>query len=88
MHGADSQSLSSGTGEGGRAPAPGSDILSPRELEVVEHLARGLSTKSIAKALDLSPGTIKWHLKNIFGKLGAFSREDAVSKARQVGLLN
>ncbi|OLF53205.1 LuxR C-terminal-related transcriptional regulator [Pseudomonas chlororaphis] len=88
MRAADSQSVSSGLDEGGRARPGASDILSPRELEVVGYLARGLSTKSIARTLDLSPGTIKWHLKNIFGKLGAFSREDAVSKARQAGLVD
>ncbi|MFK0090722.1 LuxR C-terminal-related transcriptional regulator [Pseudomonas sp. NPDC090755] len=88
MRAADGQGGSSGPQEGARAQLAGGDILSPRELEVVEQLARGLSTKSIAKVLDLSPGTIKWHLKNIFGKLGAFSREDAVNKARQFGLFD
>ncbi|MNQ79251.1 putative HTH-type transcriptional regulator [compost metagenome] len=72
---------------GNTEPAAGLGILSPRELEIVTLLARALSTKSIARALSLSPGTVKWHLKNIFGKLGAFSREDAVSKARNLGLL-
>ena len=72
------------------APASGTrqDILSPRELEIVLLLARALSTKSIARELQLAPGTVKWHLKNIFSKLSAFSREDALSKARVLGLVN
>ncbi|MDT4794111.1 HTH-type transcriptional regulator MalT [compost metagenome] len=88
MRAADFQVIADAPGECGRVQPAGSDILSPRELEVVEQLARGLSTKSIARTLDLSPGTVKWHLKNVFGKLGAFSREDAVTKARQLGLLD
>lgn len=88
MRAADSQSVVDVQGEGGRAWPAGNDILSPREREVVGQLARGLSTKSIARVLDLSPGTVKWHLRNVFGKLGAFSREDAVIKARQLGLLD
>lgn len=69
------------------AEPTGQGILSPRELEVVTLLARALSTKSVARELNLSPGTVKWHLKNVFSKLGAFSREDAVAKARNLGLL-
>ena len=63
------------------------DLLSARELEIVELLSKALSTKSIARALNLSAGTVKWHLKNVYGKLDASSREDALSKARARGLL-
>jgi LuxR family maltose regulon positive regulatory protein len=65
----------------------GPNCLSPRELDVVRLLGRALSTKTIARTLDVSAGTVKWHLKNVFGKLNAVSREDAVNKARQLGLV-
>lgn len=58
------------------------ELLSVREREVFDLLGKALSIKSIARGLDLSPGTVKWHLKNIYGKLGASSREDALTKAR------
>lgn len=69
-----------------KAPRP-IDALSPRELEILELLAKALSTKSIAKALNVSAGTVKWHLKNVYGKLGAASREDAVAKGRNMRLI-
>ncbi|HVT36486.1 MAG TPA: LuxR C-terminal-related transcriptional regulator, partial [Nevskiaceae bacterium] len=69
----------------GMAPAP--VLLSAREREVVELLAQALSIKSIARGLNLSPGTVKWHLKNIYGKLGAVSREDALAKARGLRII-
>lgn len=43
--------------------------------------------KGIARALGLSPGTVKWHLKNVYGKLGASSREEALAKARTLDLI-
>lgn len=65
----------------------GSEHLSPRELEVLAMVAKALSSKSIARTLNMSVGTVKWHLKNIFGKLHAVSREDALIKARKLGIL-
>lgn len=64
------------------------DVLSPREKEIVTLLSRALSGKTIARALNVSPGTIKWHTKNIYSKLGAISREDAVAKARELQLID
>lgn len=74
----------------GAAPehSAGSEVLSSREMEVLELLSKALSTKSIARALDLSSGTVKWHLKNIYGKLQAGSREDALAKARGMHILS
>jgi LuxR family maltose regulon positive regulatory protein len=69
------------------AASTGADVLSAREREVLELLGKALSTKSIARALDLSSGTVKWHLKNIYGKLGAASREDALGRARNLKIL-
>ncbi len=56
--------------------------LTIRETEILELLGRGLSVKSIARALAISPGTVKWHMKNVYWKLGATFRDDALSKAR------
>lgn len=64
-----------------------SALLSAREREVLDLLAKALSIKSIARGLDLSPGTVKWHLKNIYGKLDAASREDALAKARVLKII-
>ena len=54
---------------------------------MVDLLSKALSNKSIAKALNISPGTVKWHLKSIYAKLGAVSREDAGIKARSLQIV-
>ena len=61
-------------------------ILSSRELEVMEQLAQGHSNKLIARHLGLSEPTVKFHLKNIYAKLGVNKRALAVSVARRHGL--
>lgn len=61
--------------------------LSPRELEVLKLTAQAMSNGQIAKRLALTEATVKRHLRNIFGKLGAVSRLDAVNKARLAGLI-
>lgn len=63
------------------------DALSLRESEILGLLAQALSTKSIARVLDVSAGTVKWHLKNVYAKLGVVSREQAVLKARALRLI-
>jgi LuxR family maltose regulon positive regulatory protein len=57
------------------------ELLSARELEILQHIARGLSNKEIARALRVAPETIKWHLKNVFEKLDVGSRLEAVEIA-------
>ena len=71
-----------------RASRPAARLLSYREEQVLGLLGRGLSTKGIARILDLSPGTVKWHLKNIYCKLEAPSRERALAKARDLRILS
>lgn len=56
--------------------------LTPREVEVVRLLARGLSNKAIANELHLSVATIKNHLHNIFTKLGVHKRTQALALLR------
>ena len=61
--------------------------LTPKERRVLELLARNLSNKEIAMAMQIGEETIKWHLKNVFGKLGASSRKQVVRRAQLLGLL-
>ena len=62
-------------------------ILTPKEREVLEFLARNLSNKEIAQAMSVGEETVKWHLKNLFGKLDAASRRHVVRRAQLLGLL-
>jgi DNA-binding NarL/FixJ family response regulator len=61
--------------------------LSRRELEVLKHLAAGLSNKEIGAALDMAASTVKHHLERIFAKLDAKDRTQAVTIAAQRGVL-
>lgn len=61
-------------------PKTGSD-LTGREREVLALLVKGLSNSNIAKRLNISTATVKYHLSNIFGKLGVKSRVEAVTTA-------
>lgn len=63
------------------------DPLSARELEVLRHLAEGLSNKEIARAMTISENTVKFHVNTILGKLGAQSRTEAVVRATRAGLI-
>ena len=62
------------------------DELTPRELEVLEHVAKGLSNKVIANALNITEGTVKLHVKAILRKLGMRSRVEAAVMAVENGL--
>ena len=62
--------------------------LTPREIEVVELLAEGLSNKAIAARLGISDQTVKFHVASICGKLGAANRTDAVRRAVRRGLVS
>jgi DNA-binding NarL/FixJ family response regulator len=62
-------------------------LLSPREREVLELVADGLSNKLIAEHLRISEHTAKFHLRSIMDKLGADTRTDAVAKAVRRGML-
>lgn len=72
------------------APAPpdSSQALSARELEVLNFVAAAKSNRQIASHLGITEGTVKRHLRNIFGKLDAVSRIDAVNKAAAMSLIS
>jgi len=61
--------------------------LTPRELDVLRLVARGLGNKEIAAELDLSAHTVKYHLASVLEKLGVRSRTEAVSRGIRTGLL-
>jgi DNA-binding NarL/FixJ family response regulator len=56
-------------------------VLYSREIEILELVAKAFSNLQIAHHLQIAEGTVKRHLRNIFTKLGAVSRLDAVNKA-------
>jgi DNA-binding CsgD family transcriptional regulator len=65
----------------------GQGRLTPRELEVLAAMADGASNKAIARRLDISVHTAKFHVAAILAKLDADSRTEAVMKAAQLGLV-
>jgi DNA-binding CsgD family transcriptional regulator len=66
---------------------PLDDPLSARELEVLAVLASGRTTAEAARDLFVSVGTVKSHTANIYRKLGARNRAEAIARARELGLL-
>jgi DNA-binding CsgD family transcriptional regulator len=58
-------------------------LLTPRELEVLAALAEGMTNKVIARRLDISLHTVKFHMESLFRKLGARTRTEAVAKASE-----
>jgi DNA-binding NarL/FixJ family response regulator len=69
----------------GEGPA---ETLSPREGEVLRHVAAGLTNKAIALKLGISEHTVKFHLGSAMSKLGAASRAEAVATAIRRGLIS
>jgi len=61
--------------------------LTPRELEVLQKMAKGLANKEIGDVLEISENTVKHHLKNILGKLHVADRTEAVTIALQRGII-
>lgn len=64
-----------------------SEIWKPRELEIIQLLAQGLTNNEIASHLHLSQETVRWYNKQIFEKLGAANRTQAVQRASEQNLL-
>jgi LuxR family maltose regulon positive regulatory protein len=66
---------------------PLDEPLSPRELEVLQLIAEGLSNREIGQRLFLTLNTVKGHNRRIFAKLQVQRRTEAVALARELGLL-
>jgi DNA-binding CsgD family transcriptional regulator len=71
------------TGFGVVGETDGHALLTPRELEVLAALAEGLTNKAIARRLNISLHTVKFHIESLFRKLGARTRTEAVAKASE-----
>ncbi len=64
-----------------------SEPLSPRESEILAHVAQGLTNAEIGRGLHISEATVKTHLMRAFGKLGVSDRTAAVTRAIELGML-
>jgi ATP/maltotriose-dependent transcriptional regulator MalT len=76
------------TGEGVPQPVRfAGEAITTRERDVLSMIGRGCSNKHIARKLEISPETVKSHIKNIFSKLDVSTRTEAVSRALSLRLL-
>jgi two-component system, NarL family, response regulator DevR len=71
--------------EAAAAPADAENALSERETAVLEAVARGLSNREIGRQLWISEQTVKFHLRNVYRKLGISSRTEAARYAYRSG---
>ncbi|NDU99843.1 helix-turn-helix transcriptional regulator [Pseudoroseicyclus tamaricis] len=69
----------------GRVSAAAREILTARELRILSLLVEGASNKLVARNLDISEATVKFHLTNLFRKLGCANRREAVANAEALG---
>lgn len=67
----------------GLVPEP----LTPREREVLDWLAEGLTNRAIAARLGISDHTVKFHVASIYGKLGASTRAEAIRRGLRRGII-
>jgi LuxR family transcriptional regulator, regulator of acetate metabolism len=76
--------------EGGRRPPAARsalhDLLTPREIDVLEHLVKGETNAEIARTLIVSEGTVKFHVKNILRKMNVANRAEATSHYLRLSL--
>jgi DNA-binding NarL/FixJ family response regulator len=70
-----------------RLAPPGADLLTTRETELVRLAAAGLRNKEIAQRLDITEGTVKVHLHNIYQKLGVDGRFALIRRAEEMRIL-
>jgi DNA-binding CsgD family transcriptional regulator len=68
-------------------PAARASLLSPREAEVLRHISLGASNKEVARALQMSPSTVRTHVESVFRKLECSTRAAATLKASTLGLI-
>lgn len=74
-------------GDSGADDEPSPEILTAREIQVLELVAEGLPNKTIAERMGISDQTVKFHVASISGKLGAANRTDAVRRGVRRGLI-
>jgi LuxR family maltose regulon positive regulatory protein len=72
---------------GDRLAQSNSRVLTPRERDVLAMISQGFSNKRTARALEISPETVKTHVKRIFLKLAVNTRTEAVCRAGSLALL-
>jgi LuxR family maltose regulon positive regulatory protein len=70
-----------------RPSHPPIEPLTPRERELLQLLAAGLSYQQIAERLTIAVGSVKSHSHNIYAKLGVRNRVQAAARAAELGLL-
>jgi ATP/maltotriose-dependent transcriptional regulator MalT len=85
--GQDEQHTADGANHTRLPDQPMMDPLSEREREILQLIAEGLSSREVAERIVLSVGTIRWYLKQIYSKLDAHSRAQAIARARELKLL-
>lgn len=73
--------------QGSNAP-PETNVFSPREIDVLIQLVCGQTNKEIARTLDLTEHTIKFHLRNIFSKLGVENRTSAIIASKDLEIFS
>jgi len=66
--------------------APPAETFNEREMDVLRLLAQAMPNKKIARALNLSPETVKWYLSRLYGKLQVSGRDEAVARVRDLDL--
>lgn len=67
---------------------PRQDLLTTRECQVLHHISQGASNKTVARALNISPSTVRTHMESIFRKLECSTRAAATLKALTLGLIS
>lgn len=70
-----------------RSPTSPVEVLTLREQEILALIIAGLANKEIAQKLTLTIGTVKWHVNQIYSKLGVRSRVQAIVRARELSLI-
>jgi len=68
-------------------PAAPDHNLTPREVEILEQLSRGLSYQQVADNLFVSPGTVRTHIEHVYRKLQVNNKTSAVEQARRKGII-
>jgi LuxR family maltose regulon positive regulatory protein len=63
------------------------DSLTPRELQVLEQVAKGLKNREVAEELLIAESSVQWHIKNLYAKLDVHNRTEASVKARELNLI-